>query len=480
MTDLGGIARLDAAEIRRKAVHVGCGLIALTFRWLTWEQALVLALGALAFNVVVLPFIGGGSMLRPTDRKRGFAPGILLYPASVAIVVVAFGPRDMTVPAMAWALLAFGDGAAGIAGLRWGRRRLPWNAGKTWEGLAAHAICGAAAATGIGAFVSAGSAMPMSLPAVAFAALVGATVTALVESMKTGVDDNLTVPILGGLVVNIALVLVAAGPRLDAPGALPLAVASGLLGALAWWRGMLTVPGAIAAALMGALVFAWGGAGSFATLCAFFALGVGATRLGRRLKEARGIAEGRCGRRGFGNVLANGGMALACAFFAAHGGFSGADLTGLAAGSLVALVAALATASFDTVSSEVGKAYGRVTVLITSLRRVPPGTEGAVSLEGTLAGLLASALVGTFGIVWLLGPGALALVPLVNFIFWFIPGTDGENEYGMKTPPNGVGVTILAMIMPVVFITGILSAIALPAYSDYVKRAQIASASAKR
>jgi uncharacterized membrane protein YhaH (DUF805 family) len=74
----------------------------------------------------------------------------------------------------------------------------------------------------------------------------------------------------------------------------------------------------------------------------------------------------------------------------------------------------------------------------------------------------------------------LALVPLVNLIFWFIPGTDGENEYGLKTPPNRVGVTILAMIMPVVFITGILAAIALPAYSDYVKRAQIASASAKR
>ncbi|MFM9885247.1 MAG: DUF805 domain-containing protein [Burkholderiales bacterium] len=74
----------------------------------------------------------------------------------------------------------------------------------------------------------------------------------------------------------------------------------------------------------------------------------------------------------------------------------------------------------------------------------------------------------------------LVLVPLVNFIFWFIPGTDGENEYGLKTPPNGVGVTILAMIMPVVFVTGILAAIALPAYSDYVKRAKDASAHAKR
>jgi uncharacterized membrane protein YhaH (DUF805 family) len=36
----------------------------------------------------------------------------------------------------------------------------------------------------------------------------------------------------------------------------------------------------------------------------------------------------------------------------------------------------------------------------------------------------------------------LVLVPLVNLIFWFIPGTDGDNDYGAKTPPNGVGVII--------------------------------------
>lgn len=46
----------------------------------------------------------------------------------------------------------------------------------------------------------------------------------------------------------------------------------------------------------------------------------------------------------------------------------------------------------DTVSSEVGKAYGRSTFLITTLRAVPRGTEGAVSLEGTAAGFAAAAI----------------------------------------------------------------------------------------
>jgi uncharacterized membrane protein YhaH (DUF805 family) len=66
----------------------------------------------------------------------------------------------------------------------------------------------------------------------------------------------------------------------------------------------------------------------------------------------------------------------------------------------------------------------------------------------------------------------LVLVPLVNLIFWFIPGTDGENNYGAKTPPNGVGVIIAALIIPIVFVVGVVAAVALPAYQQYGERAK--------
>ncbi|MEA3192219.1 MAG: hypothetical protein QOD26_552 [Betaproteobacteria bacterium] len=66
----------------------------------------------------------------------------------------------------------------------------------------------------------------------------------------------------------------------------------------------------------------------------------------------------------------------------------------------------------------------------------------------------------------------LVLVPLVNLIFWFIPGTDGENQYGARTPPNGVGVIIAACIVPIIAVVGILAAIALPAYQQYQVRAK--------
>ena len=68
--------------------------------------------------------------------------------------------------------------------------------------------------------------------------------------------------------------------------------------------------------------------------------------------------------------------------------------------------------------------------------------------------------------------GILGLVPLANLIFWVIPGTDGPNRFGARTPPNGVLTLIAAWIIPVVFMAGIVAAISIPAYQDYVKRSQ--------
>ena len=42
--------------------------------------------------------------------------------------------------------------------------------------------------------------------------------------------------------------------------------------------------------------------------------------------------------------------------------------------------------------AQVGKAYGQTTYLVTTFERVTRGTEGAVSLEGTLAGIAAAVL----------------------------------------------------------------------------------------
>jgi heme/copper-type cytochrome/quinol oxidase subunit 2 len=67
----------------------------------------------------------------------------------------------------------------------------------------------------------------------------------------------------------------------------------------------------------------------------------------------------------------------------------------------------------------------------------------------------------------------LVFVPFANLLFWFVPGTDGANRFGAKTQPNSTGVTVALWIVPVVFVIGIVAAVSIPAYQDYVKRAQV-------
>lgn len=84
---------------------------------------------------------------------------------------------------------------------------------------------------------------------------------------------------------------------------------------------------------------------------------------------------------------------------------------------LIGYVASLATKLSDTFASEIGKAYGKRTFLITTFKPVPPGTEGAVSLEGTLAGVVGSILMAGAGVgLKLMGLNAVPLVLVAAFV----------------------------------------------------------------
>lgn len=72
------------------------------------------------------------------------------------------------------------------------------------------------------------------------------------------------------------------------------------------------------------------------------------------------------------------------------------------------------------------------------------------------------------------------IVPVITLAWIFMPGTQGSNRYGPKPPPNTLGVRLLGLILPVVFVVGILAAIALPAYHAYTIKARAAQTAAPR
>lgn len=129
-------------------------------------------------------------------------------------------------------------------------------------------------------------------------------------------------------------------------------------------------------------------------------LAFAATRAGRRKKERLGTAEGRRGRSA-SQVAANLGMAALVASESVKIWFLNSRWLPLRAhsGTLMSAMAlaALAEAAADTVSSEIGQVLGGRPRMITSLRAVEAGTDGAMSAVGTLAGVIAAAIVAGAG-----------------------------------------------------------------------------------
>jgi uncharacterized protein (TIGR00297 family) len=180
---------------------------------------------------------------------------------------------------------------------------------------------------------------------------------------------------------------------LSAIGALVGAGIGVVLAAAAFAFGAVDRGGAIAGAALSMLLFTCAGWRGLVLLALLVALTAAATRLGMSRKQAAGIAEGRRGRRGARQALANLGAGVLAACLARSSAH--ADWLSLA------MVAAFATAAADTVSSEVGKAFAGRPLHPLRFERVAAGTRGAVSAVGTLAGAAAGA--GIAATAWALG-----------------------------------------------------------------------------
>lgn len=421
---------LTRGELARKVVHMGVGLIAFALRWLgPWWGALC-AVAAILFNVAILPRLGGRALWRGHEVDRGRSLGIVLYPVAVLLLILAFH-RRLEVAAAMWGILAFGDGMAGLLGMALGRKKLPWNPAKSWIGTFAYFLFGTAAAWVLVLWTSPER---YDLGRDGLFLLACCAVTALVagflESLPQGLDDNIGVPLVGGLLLLGLLLTEGSWWLVGEPtflwalvvgGAVNLALAVAALGA-----GSVNRSGAVAGWFVGTGIWAFLGWQGFLLLAAFFVLGSAATKLGYQRKAEAKLAQEEGGRRGARHALANAGVALACAVFAAT--------TPYPLLFALAFAAAFATAAADTAGSEIGQLYGRRAYLPHNFRPVPPGTDGAVSVEGTLAGIVASLVVGVLGAVVGLFPWVgVAVVAVAAFV-----GTTLESILGATVESRGL------------------------------------------
>lgn len=174
---------------------------------------------------------------------------------------------------------------------------------------------------------------------------------------------------------------------------------------------LLTTAGLVHAFILGVLTWATLGWAGYTVVLFYFLVGSGATRIGKAQKEAEGIAEKRGGARGPENVWGSAAAGTLCAIATLFTPLAYHPIL------LLGYVASFSTKLSDTSASEVGKAFGQRTFLITTLRPVPRGTEGAVSLEGTVAGIVASILLALLGwAVGLISPLGIVWCAIAAFI----------------------------------------------------------------
>jgi uncharacterized protein (TIGR00297 family) len=193
------------------------------------------------------------------------------------------------------------------------------------------------------------------------------------------------------------------------------AIAASLVAVGAWKARSLSTDGMIAAAMLGTVIVGAGGWWAGLLLIAFFLSSSVLSRTGRDRTEGS-AAKGS--QRDAMQVVANGGIAVLCALLA---------LAGSPSWWLLALAGSLAAANADTWSTEIGRRSVGMPRLITSGRRVPTGTSGAVSVLGTLGALGGGSLIGMLAAVgarlsWI----AIDRTPVVTALAVALAGVAGS------------------------------------------------------
>jgi uncharacterized protein (TIGR00297 family) len=195
--------------------------------------------------------------------------------------------------------------------------------------------------------------------------------------------------------------------------------------------------GLFSAALVGIILLVFADARWFIIMLAFFILGSTATKYRFDYKKRIGVEQGQSGARGYRNVFANGIVAAAAAVL--FGVFQQPIF-------IVMYVGCVATAAADTLASVIG-VTGGVPYMITTLKKVPIGTNGGVTLTGEFVALMGGLTISlvAFFLGVLTTPSMVMVCTLAGFV-----GTNIDSVVGATLENRGflgnAGTNLLATI----------------------------------
>jgi len=205
------------------------------------------------------------------------------------------------------------------------------------------------------------------------------------------------------------------------------------LGLVSYLTRALTIEGIVAATILGITVLLFAGLKGFTILVAFLVIASAATFVGKKHKESLKTLDSKdfFGRSGY-NVMSNGIVALLISLL--YSTPANPNIINIAYAASIAGVLA------DTLGSEIGtlsnKAY-----LITNFKRVPPGTNGGISLLGTTASLIGALVIGGLSVMYGSDVYMIIAITIGGFIGSIIDSLVGATlENAGKIDKGGVNI----------------------------------------
>lgn len=401
--------------VRRAAAFAVVGTLALAA-----PAAGALAAVPFALIAVVGRLVSDGPVFElfasPADRVAGQLRGLVSF--SLAVTGLALLASLTGLPSTAFVaavlLLVYGDLAAALAAT---------GGSGPFRDVVAFAVGGVAAALAGLVVVDLLTEATVHLATVAFLAVTGVLVAALLRELLVGPEDPLVLVSVAGLLWVLASLGLTVEP-VDFVVALAVA---GSFGYLSWLVGTASLTGMLTGVAISLGTIVLGGFGWFAILIAFFGLGGLAAKYEYETKLEYGVAEGNEGARTIRNVLGNAAVAVAAVI-----GYAASPELGVEALLFgYAFAGSLSTAMADTLSSELGVLYGRPR-LITTLEAVETGTDGGVTLEGVVAGVGGGLLVGLLSLALLGGvtPAGAGVVVVTGVVGMFADSILGATVEG--------------------------------------------------
>ncbi len=353
---------LFSAETNRKLVHVGVGVFIMLGPLLMPHR------GGLALLALLFVFVNGYTLLKGqlagmhSVERETF--GTVLYPFSVLVITLLFW-KNLDVFYISLSAMVFGDAAAAFIG-----EKLPIKkfGGKSMGGSLTMFFV---------TFVAAILFAKLTNSSLGISHLAAISImAAMFEASTTGGFDNLTVP-LGTAVY--AYHLVAGGSVTMLWWAI---LAGSLIAVPSYWLEYLTADGAFWTAITAVTVVAFGGWFWLVAILAFF---LSSSILTKLLAPKSTFKSGEA--RDSYQVLANGGVPMIIALIHRFWpGLWGVDW-------LVSYLIALAVVNSDTWSTEIGALSPSDPLNILTFKPMRKGSSGAISLVGTVGGILGAAFI---------------------------------------------------------------------------------------